>query len=118
MAQRGDVTSWALCSLHRSQEGGDDRHGFFAAGRDSHCSIHRNTVVKLAHTYRSPLLFCDLEVRTCSRRPQGWHSQITEGVAGCFLEDHDYLSEGAPDVETRSSLESWLFQSLSLVGSL
>uniref|UniRef100_A0A4W2F654 Centromere protein M n=1 Tax=Bos indicus x Bos taurus TaxID=30522 RepID=A0A4W2F654_BOBOX len=39
------------------------------AGRDSHCSIHRNTVVKLAHTYRSPLLFCDLEVRTCSRGP-------------------------------------------------
>ncbi|XP_044798427.1 centromere protein M isoform X1 [Bubalus bubalis] len=32
------------------------------AGRDSHCSIHRNTVVKLAHTYRSPLLFCDLEL--------------------------------------------------------
>ncbi|KAF4023015.1 hypothetical protein G4228_014485 [Cervus hanglu yarkandensis] len=32
------------------------------AGRDSHCSIHRNTVVKLAHTYRSPLLFCDLEI--------------------------------------------------------
>ncbi|XP_057598086.1 centromere protein M isoform X3 [Hippopotamus amphibius kiboko] len=32
------------------------------AGRESHCSIHRNTVVKLAHTYRSPLLFCDLEM--------------------------------------------------------
>nr|XP_006207199.1 centromere protein M [Vicugna pacos] len=32
------------------------------AGQESHCSIHRNTVVKLAHTYRSPLLFCDLEV--------------------------------------------------------
>ncbi|XP_055422231.1 centromere protein M [Bubalus kerabau] len=32
------------------------------AGRDSHCSIHRNTVVKLAHTYQSPLLFCDLEI--------------------------------------------------------
>ncbi|EHB11269.1 Centromere protein M [Heterocephalus glaber] len=32
------------------------------AGQDSHCSIHRNTVRKLAHTYRSPLLFCDLEV--------------------------------------------------------
>ncbi|XP_047642070.1 centromere protein M isoform X2 [Phacochoerus africanus] len=31
------------------------------AGRESHCSIHRSTVVKLAHTYRSPLLFCDLE---------------------------------------------------------
>ncbi|XP_060244934.1 centromere protein M isoform X2 [Meriones unguiculatus] len=31
------------------------------AGRESHCSIHRNTAVKLAHTYRSPLLFCDLE---------------------------------------------------------
>ncbi|XP_057648284.1 centromere protein M isoform X1 [Chionomys nivalis] len=31
------------------------------AGRESHCSVHRNTVVKLAHTYRSPLLFCDLE---------------------------------------------------------
>lgn len=38
--------------------------GFLAtgAGRESHCSVHRNTVVKLAHTYRSPLLFCDLEV--------------------------------------------------------
>ncbi|KAB0399878.1 hypothetical protein E2I00_012896 [Balaenoptera physalus] len=36
--------------------------GFFAAGRESHCSIHRNTVVKLARTYRSPLLFCDLEI--------------------------------------------------------
>ncbi|XP_013366723.1 PREDICTED: centromere protein M isoform X2 [Chinchilla lanigera] len=34
------------------------------AGRDSHCSVHRNTVGKLAHTYRSPLLFCDLEVDT------------------------------------------------------
>ncbi|XP_024593427.1 centromere protein M isoform X1 [Neophocaena asiaeorientalis asiaeorientalis] len=32
------------------------------AGRESHCSIHRNTVMKLAHTYRSPLLFCDLEI--------------------------------------------------------
>uniref|UniRef100_A0A8C4PFR8 Centromere protein M n=1 Tax=Equus asinus TaxID=9793 RepID=A0A8C4PFR8_EQUAS len=40
------------------------RVGFLAtgAGRESHCSVHRNTVVKLAHTYRSPLLFCDLEV--------------------------------------------------------
>lgn len=38
--------------------------GFLAtgAGRDSHCSVHRNTIVKLAHTYRSPLLFCDLEM--------------------------------------------------------
>ncbi|XP_036093485.1 centromere protein M isoform X3 [Rousettus aegyptiacus] len=37
--------------------------GFLAtgAGRDSHCSVHRNTVLKLAQTYRSPLLFCDLE---------------------------------------------------------
>ncbi|XP_055458984.1 centromere protein M isoform X2 [Psammomys obesus] len=34
------------------------------AGRESHCSIHRNTVVKLAHTYQSPLLFCDLEVES------------------------------------------------------
>nr|XP_045008829.1 centromere protein M isoform X3 [Jaculus jaculus] len=34
------------------------------AGRDSHCSVHRNTVAKLAHTYRSPLLFCDLEVES------------------------------------------------------
>ncbi|XP_036281360.1 centromere protein M [Pipistrellus kuhlii] len=32
------------------------------AGRDSHCSVHRNTVLKLARAYRSPLLFCDLEV--------------------------------------------------------
>ncbi|XP_072829709.1 centromere protein M isoform X2 [Vicugna pacos] len=34
----------------------------FFLGKESHCSVHRNTVVKLAHTYRSPLLFCDLEV--------------------------------------------------------
>ncbi|XP_077025134.1 centromere protein M [Tamandua tetradactyla] len=32
------------------------------AGRESHCSVHRNTIARLAHTYRSPLLFCDLEV--------------------------------------------------------
>ncbi|XP_023618042.1 centromere protein M isoform X4 [Myotis lucifugus] len=32
------------------------------AGRDSHCSVHRNSVLKLAQAYRSPLLFCDLEV--------------------------------------------------------
>ncbi|XP_006740426.1 centromere protein M [Leptonychotes weddellii] len=32
------------------------------AGREGHCSIHWNTVVRLARTYRSPLLFCDLEV--------------------------------------------------------
>ncbi|KAM5289156.1 centromere protein M [Ctenodactylus gundi] len=32
------------------------------AGRESHCSVHRNTVMNLAHTYQSPLLFCDLEV--------------------------------------------------------
>ncbi|XP_013008644.1 centromere protein M isoform X2 [Cavia porcellus] len=32
------------------------------AGQDSHCSVHHNTVRKLARTYRSPLLFCDLEV--------------------------------------------------------
>ncbi|XP_006890240.1 PREDICTED: centromere protein M [Elephantulus edwardii] len=31
------------------------------AGQESHCSIHRNTILKLAHTYRSPLLFCDLK---------------------------------------------------------
>ncbi|XP_045869926.1 centromere protein M isoform X1 [Meles meles] len=38
--------------------------GFLAtgAGRESHCSVHRNTVVRLARAYRSPLLFCDLEV--------------------------------------------------------
>ncbi|XP_040608657.1 centromere protein M isoform X2 [Mesocricetus auratus] len=34
------------------------------AGRESHCSVHQNTVIKLAHTYRSPLLFCDLEVES------------------------------------------------------
>lgn len=40
--------------------------GFLAtgAGQDSHCSIHRNTVLKLAHTYQSPLLLCDLEVES------------------------------------------------------
>ncbi|XP_048205283.1 centromere protein M [Perognathus longimembris pacificus] len=32
------------------------------AGRESRCSVHRSTVTKLAQTYRSPLLFCDLEV--------------------------------------------------------
>ncbi|XP_042553899.1 centromere protein M [Dipodomys spectabilis] len=34
------------------------------AGRESHCSVHQSMVVKLAHTYRSPLLFCDLEVES------------------------------------------------------
>nr|XP_040133217.1 centromere protein M isoform X3 [Ictidomys tridecemlineatus] len=36
------------------------------AGQEHHCILHRNTVLKLAHTYRSPLFFCDLEVRTLS----------------------------------------------------
>ncbi|XP_012590685.1 PREDICTED: centromere protein M [Condylura cristata] len=31
------------------------------AARDTHCSVHRSTAEKLAHTYRSPLLSCDLE---------------------------------------------------------
>lgn len=51
--------------LNSSQEGRDcsySTHDFFPAGRESHCSIHRHTVVKLAHTYQSPLLYCDLEV--------------------------------------------------------
>ncbi|XP_028645791.1 centromere protein M isoform X1 [Grammomys surdaster] len=34
------------------------------AGRESHCSIHRNTVINLARTYRSPVLFCDLQVES------------------------------------------------------
>lgn len=34
------------------------------AGQESHCSIHRSTVIKLAHTYRSPLFFCDLQVES------------------------------------------------------
>lgn len=51
----------------------------FAAGRDSHCSVHRNTVLKLARAYRSPLLFCDLEVRT--------------GPGSCF-EDPEYRGSG------------------------
>ncbi|XP_053440794.1 centromere protein M isoform X2 [Nycticebus coucang] len=34
------------------------------AGQENHCSIHRHTIAKLAHTYRSPLLFCDLEVES------------------------------------------------------
>ncbi|XP_041613334.1 centromere protein M isoform X4 [Vulpes lagopus] len=40
--------------------------GFLAmgAGQESHCSIHRNTVTKLANTYRSPVFFCDLEALT------------------------------------------------------
>nr|XP_055185229.1 centromere protein M isoform X4 [Nyctereutes procyonoides] len=40
--------------------------GFLAmgAGQESHCSIHRNTITKLANTYRSPLFFCDLEALT------------------------------------------------------
>ncbi|XP_066214644.1 centromere protein M isoform X1 [Saccopteryx leptura] len=40
--------------------------GFLATGarKESHCSIHRNTVLKLAQAYRSPLLFCDLEVES------------------------------------------------------
>ncbi|XP_036015434.1 centromere protein M isoform X6 [Mus musculus] len=34
------------------------------AGQESHCSVHQNTVIKLAHTYRSPLLLCDLQVES------------------------------------------------------
>lgn len=56
--------------------------GFSAAGRDSHCSVHRNTVVKLAHTYRSPLLFCDLEVRMLVMQVQREGSQHTVGISG------------------------------------
>ncbi|OBS68837.1 hypothetical protein A6R68_02627 [Neotoma lepida] len=36
----------------------------FVINLHSKHSIHRNTVIKLAHTYRSPLLFCDLEVES------------------------------------------------------
>lgn len=60
-------------------------HGFFAAGRESHCSVHRNTIVKLAHTYRSPLFFCDLEVRTIIEGVQGkgsQHSRCVENALG------------------------------------
>ncbi|KAG8517908.1 Centromere protein M [Galemys pyrenaicus] len=32
--------------------------------QDRHCSVHRSTVAKLARTYRSPLLSCDLETET------------------------------------------------------
>ncbi|XP_017365801.1 centromere protein M isoform X3 [Cebus imitator] len=42
------------------------------AGRESHCSIHQHTVVKLVHTYQSPLLYCDLEdgaSRPCCGQP-------------------------------------------------
>ncbi|XP_025873158.1 centromere protein M isoform X5 [Vulpes vulpes] len=43
--------------------------GFLAmgAGQESHCSIHRNTVTKLANTYRSPVFFCDLEESQVTR---------------------------------------------------
>lgn len=55
---------------------------FLAAGRESHCSVHQNTVARLAHTYRSPLLLCDLEVSTLpvtgGVRPVGlWNSAGT-----------------------------------------
>lgn len=58
-AQGGGVRHFAPCHLDRSTHS-----GLFAAGQESHCSIHQSTVLKLAHTYRSPLLFCDLQVRT------------------------------------------------------
>lgn len=58
-------------------------HDFFAAGRESHCSVHRNTIVRLAHTYRSPLLFCDLEVRITWAQGKG--SQRTMGVSRTLL---------------------------------
>lgn len=59
--------------------------GFFAAGQDNHCSIHRNTVLRLAHTYRSPLFFCDLEVRTLDTHVRGKDSQHTGVVSGMLL---------------------------------
>ncbi|XP_037369350.1 centromere protein M isoform X2 [Talpa occidentalis] len=34
------------------------------AAQDMRCSVHQSTVAKLAHTYRSPLLSCDLETET------------------------------------------------------
>ncbi|XP_004700345.1 centromere protein M isoform X1 [Echinops telfairi] len=33
------------------------------ASQENQCSIHHNTILKLAHAYRSPLLFCDLTTK-------------------------------------------------------
>jgi len=55
------------------------------AGREGHCSIHQNTVVRLARTYRSPLLFCDLEVRTRIAWAQGKGRQHAVGVSRTLL---------------------------------
>ncbi|XP_076767812.1 centromere protein M isoform X2 [Arvicanthis niloticus] len=41
------------------------------AGQESHCSIHRNTVLNLAHTHRSPLLFCDLQMQKLTQYNYG-----------------------------------------------
>lgn len=91
------MSSFAQCFLDSAGKvelAARSTHGFFAAGRDSHCSIHRNTVLKLAQTYRSPLLFCDLEVRTLSMRAWGKDSPTPWARRECFLEDHQVLSEG------------------------
>lgn len=83
------MSSLAQCFLDSARKveiAARSTHGFFAAGRDSHCSIHRNTVLKLAQTYRSPLLFCDLEVRTLIMRPaMGKGQSHTLGTSGMLV---------------------------------
>lgn len=82
------MSSFAQCFLDSAgkvEMAARSTHGFFAAGRDSHCSVHRNTVLKLAQSYRSPLLFCDLEVRTLITR--AWGSPTPRARQERFPED-------------------------------
>uniref|UniRef100_A0A8D0UIM6 Centromere protein M n=1 Tax=Sus scrofa TaxID=9823 RepID=A0A8D0UIM6_PIG len=67
------------------------------AGRESHCSIHRSTVVKLAHTYRSPLLFCDLEVSPLSAR----HRLLCSSSADRRLPSHHGTAPGPHAADLR-----------------
>lgn len=84
----GVMIEFAQCLLahgRRGRHSARHTHGFFAAGRESHCSVHRSTVVRLARTYRSPLLFCDPEVRTLVAGAQGEGCQRSVGVSGTLL---------------------------------
>lgn len=82
------MSPFAQCSLDSAgtaETAARSTRASLAAGRDSHCSVHRSTVLKLAQTYRSPLLFCDLEVRTPI--PRAWASPTARARQEGFLGD-------------------------------
>ncbi|GAB5574314.1 centromere protein M isoform X3 [Prionailurus iriomotensis] len=80
------------------------------AGRESHCSVHRNTIMKLAHTYRSPLFFCDLEdaeawVIQLAANSKGTDSLVPgPGTESPALRDPTPQRLWAPAVKSRDSL--------------